>query len=161
MEALRFPTRKEMATMHFVNDPDEGLFVHYINSERSNHSTHRNIKEATKKGTRKNRIEGRMTKSSPDYEKRFASIKGARVAPSGAKGTGASPSSRARPARTLSSARVPRVPAHHAICVARPAHEADSQGGTGVLQARRKRLIALYALESKGYRVATYEASEV
>ena len=139
MEALRFPTRKEMATMHFVNDPDEGLFVHYINSERSNHSTHRNIKEATKKGTRKNRIEGRMTKSSPDYEKRFASIKGARVAPSGTEGTGASPSNRARPARTLSPARVPPVPAHHAIGVARPAHEVDSQGGAGVLQARRKR----------------------
>ena len=41
-----------------------------------------NLKEARKK----NRIESRMTKGSPDYKKRLVSIKGARVAPSSIKG---------------------------------------------------------------------------
>jgi hypothetical protein len=52
-----------------------------------------------------------MTRSSPDYKKRFVSIKGARLA------------------RTLLPARVAPAPAHHAIGVTRPAREVDSQGG--------------------------------
>jgi hypothetical protein len=34
-----------------------------------------------KEGKEKNRIEGKMTKGSPDYIKRLVSIKGARLAP--------------------------------------------------------------------------------
>ena len=42
--------------------------------------------ENLKEGRKKNRIESRMTKGSPDYKKGLVSIKGARGAPSSTKG---------------------------------------------------------------------------